>query len=371
MNSIPFVVNVQCNGRCGRSFTDPNLNTESFGGIIQENLSRATLPLPTLVTAPINTLLHSLEVGKEWYERNDIPREIGGFHLECFGLSTKAGARGAHNPDYMVPATRETLDQLIEASGDRIKIVTLALDSEGEPLEVIPYARRQGISVMLGHQDLRGLEGGVVKNLRDALLVGAQGFTHFGNAAPAMIQKDNFHYTYLAHAQCGMYFCVITDGVHVSDSLLKILFRNVPKDRIIAVADDSPFAHSNSSESFEVLPGVMGYVGFAENEIGDEEQAVFMEGTDGSYLAGSWKDGFDCANYLLQTTLRWCAENAAGWPAPILDIDDIWKVLFYNPLRLLNYSVDEIQRCKTFQSRLRTFHFDEVSRKLELSEDLP
>lgn len=209
---------------------------------------------PTLVTDSIENIRKQIKIIKQASLEQKEGAKILGIHLE--GIFINEEKKGIHNPKHFLEPTTENF-KLVE--DDFIKIVTLAPElCKGD---LIQYLSSKNIKVQAGH-------------CIDGNLNGCDGVTHLFNAMSAIShRKESTSLSALINDD--IYTEIIADGVHVSDSALKLLFKSKPSNRIILISDSLPCAHSNLKEFI-----------FADEKIYfDGEKATSMEGT----LAGSTK----------------------------------------------------------------------------------
>lgn len=201
---------------------------------------------PTLVTDSIENLKQQISVIKEAGRKC---KRIVGIHLE--GVFINSRKKGIHNSDCFLPLTVENY-KLIE--DDFIKIVTLAPElDEG----LIGYLKEKGIKVQAGHCVGWGDVDGV---------------THLFNAMKGINHRESST-ALSALVDENVYVEVIADGVHLSDDILKLVFKTKAKNKIILVSDALPITNSEKKECV-----------FAGSKIFyDGKQAVSAEGT----IAGS------------------------------------------------------------------------------------
>jgi len=163
-----------------------------------------------------------------------------------------------------------------------IKIVTLAPELlQNNPLpfgdgsNLIAYLRERNIKVQAGH-----CVGGD--------LTGCDGTTHTFNAmSPVSHRGESTALSALIDDK--IYTEVIADGVHVSDSALKLLFKSKPADKILLVSDCLPCTHSNLKE----------FMFAGQKVFYDGEKATGSDGT----LAGSTKLLPDIIRILLEKNM--------------------------------------------------------------------
>ena len=208
---------------------------------------------PTLVTDSIENTKKAISSIKEAASKQtDNQAKILGIHLE--GIFLNPEKKGIHNDKYFLNPTVDNY-KLIE--DDFIKIVTLA--PEKADYELIEYLNKRGVKVQAGHctgADLRGCAG--VTHLFNAM----SGLHHRNKstALSALIDDD-------------IYTEVIADGIHISDDMLKLLFKVKPINKIILISDCLPCTKSDVKE-FEFAGEKIYY---------DGKRATSIDGT----LAGS------------------------------------------------------------------------------------
>lgn len=243
-------VDVQVNGYAGVSFhrgdppTEPRMRLAArrleAGGVravlatvTTDDLSRMALRLRTM---------RQLIDGDAW-----LRRLIPAFHIEGPCLSPVEGFRGAHQPEYIRPATREVLEPLIEAGGgpERVAMVTLAPE-EDAGLRTTRWLAEQGIIVSAGHTDAP------LDCLRAAEQAGLAMFTHLGNGTAALLDRhDNIIYRAMSleHVR----YALIHDGQHLPFYVARQWIRWLGVERCIFATDCVEAADAPSD--FVLPPG--------------------------------------------------------------------------------------------------------------------
>lgn len=184
---------------------------------------------PTLVTDSIENIKRQIEVIKEAKAKIEPEMaDILGIHLE--GIFINPIEKGIHNEELFLAPTVENY-KLIE--DDLIKIVTLApeLDKKGE---LSRYLSLKGVKVQAGH-------------CVGADLSKCNGVTHLFNAMHGINHRKSST-TLSALINDRIYTEIIADGIHLSDDILKLIFKIKPDDKIIIVSDSLPLAKSNLKE---------------------------------------------------------------------------------------------------------------------------
>lgn len=152
---------------------------------------------------------------------------ILGVHLEGPFLNPlRCGAQDRNS--FIKPATSD-LKKLIEGYEDMVKVMTIAPELPGA-LKVIETCLSLGIRVNMGHSDA------TCKQAHDGKKAGATGISHIFNA------MRPFHHREPGLAGFGLidndvHIEVIADRIHISDEVLKLIFRIKRHDRIILVSD--------------------------------------------------------------------------------------------------------------------------------------
>lgn len=179
---------------------------------------------PTLVTDSVENIKRQVQVIKEAAQnnRNDCA-DILGIHLE--GIFINVEKKGIHNYEHFLPLTVENYQQIED---DFIKIVTLAPElDEG----LVDYLNSKNIKVQAGH-----CVGG---NLEDC-----SGVTHLFNAMKGISHRGSST-ALSALIDDRLYTEIIADGVHLSDEIIRLIFKSKPLNRIILISDALPITYSS------------------------------------------------------------------------------------------------------------------------------
>lgn len=300
---IPGFVDLQINGFRGVDFSSPDLTGDAFMFACRELRSAGTAAfLPTILTSPIDVYQRNLPLMAELIERRENGLNALGFHLEGPFISTEEGARGIHNPSWVVKPDVALFDQLQHLSHGMIRMITIAAETEGAS-DLARHAVSQGTVVSLGHQLASERE---MKLLKEA---GALSLTHFGNGIPVSIHRHR-NPLWAGLAMEELTAMIITDGHHIPESIVRIILGMKGVDKTVVVSDSSPLAG--------LEPGRYTWMGV---EVILEEDGYLHE-AQGPYLAGSSATMLQCMNYL--ASLR------------LLDLEDLIQIGFYNPLRIIS-----------------------------------
>lgn len=184
---------------------------------------------PTLVTDSIEKIKRQIERIKTAGEQQTPEMaKILGIHLE--GIFINPEKKGIHDEKLFLKPTIENY-KLVE--DDFIKIVTLAPELD-DNCELRKYLRGKGVKVQAGHC--------IGSNLTNCI-----GVTHLFNAMSGINHReDSTALSALVNDE--IYTEIIADGVHLSDDILKLIFKSKPEDKIILVSDSLPLAGSSLKE---------------------------------------------------------------------------------------------------------------------------
>lgn len=208
---------------------------------------------PTLVTDTVENIKKQIAIIKKAsLNQPENSAKILGIHLEANFLNPLK--KGIHNSNLFMELNVENYKLLED---DFIKIVTLAPELDNG---LIDYLKSKGVKVQAGHcigSDLTKCDG--VTHLFNAM----SGITHRENStALSALINDN------------VYVEVIADGIHLSDDILKLIYKTKPQDKIILISDCLPCAGLKEPCTFEFAGETIYY---------DGQKATSKDGT----LAGS------------------------------------------------------------------------------------
>ncbi|MCQ2821614.1 MAG: N-acetylglucosamine-6-phosphate deacetylase [archaeon] len=150
-----------------------------------------------------------------------------GVHLE--GPFLSHDYKGAQADEFIIAPDKEEYKRFEKASGNNLKIVSLAPENEGA-LELMSYMKSHGVIPSLAHTNAK------YEDCVKAVNAGAQNVTHTYNA-----QKP-FHHREVGAVGASLlldelYCEVICDGIHISPQAVKLLYKNKPRDKLILVTD--------------------------------------------------------------------------------------------------------------------------------------
>jgi N-acetylglucosamine-6-phosphate deacetylase len=302
----PALFDLQINGCDGRSFNSERLTIDDVRHVVGVCRTHGIGGLcPTLVTNSAEALLHGFATLRRACETNgEIAYAVPALHLEGPYLSPEDGPRGAHPKQHVRPPDWDEFRRFQDASGGRIRLVTLAPEHEG----ALPFIERlivSGVVVSLGHTAATG------PRIRDAIKAGARLSTHLGNGAHAVLPRhDNYVWEQLAADE--LWASLICDGHHLPPAVVKCMVRVKTPARTILTCDAGSLAgfppgrYREWEQDFEVRP----------------EGRIVLAGT--SYLAGSWAFTDRCVGNVIRFTgvsLAEAADMAGSRPRELLGLE--------------------------------------------------
>ncbi len=184
--------------------------------------------LATTMTQSPENICHALNAVKEYREQNpEEGAEILGVHLE--GPFIAKEHVGAQPIEYVQKPLVETFKVYEEASGNNIKIVTLAPEVEGAE-NLIKYLVSKHIVASVGHT------GATYEDVKRAIAAGASNATHTYNAMKGVHHREvgTVGATFLFDEINAEIIC---DGIHVSAPAIQLLYKNKPHNKFTLITD--------------------------------------------------------------------------------------------------------------------------------------
>ena len=225
---IPGLIDIHSHGACGCDFSDAD--PKGLQTILEYEYAHGiTSYCPTSMTLPKEQLERIfLSAGQEVEaaaQSGTKHSRILGFNME--GPFLQAKKKGAHQEIYIRKPDVAFFRFCQESSGGRLRLVTLAPDTEGA-LDFIRQLHDE-VTISLGHT------AADYETSRLALEAGASHVTHLYNAMPPF-----------AHRQPGLIGAaaddpgcmaeLICDGIHIHESAVRAAFKLFP-GRMILISD--------------------------------------------------------------------------------------------------------------------------------------
>jgi len=230
LHLAPGFIDLQVNGFLGVDFNDPKCTPEqiahSIRGLFATGVTRF---YPTVITGSPADMLGALRNLHCAQERLREGAAIDGFHVEGPHISPDDGPRGAHPRRWVRPPDLDEFRRWQEATGNQVRIVTLAPDWP-QSCRYIEAIAAEGVVASIGHTNA------TAQQLADAVSAGATLSTHLGNGAHAVMRRHpNYIWEQLAEDRLMADF--IVDGIHLPLSFLKVALRAKTVARSVLVTD--------------------------------------------------------------------------------------------------------------------------------------
>lgn len=223
---VPGFIDIHAHGAYGfdTNYGDPEGLKKWTAGVVSEGVTGI---LATTVTDRKETLLKALRNVNDVASGEYQGARILGVHLEGPYLDQKY--KGAQPPEAIVPPSVEEFEEYRKASGDRIRIITLAPEHD-QDFALTRHCTAHGITVSMGHSDA---------SYEEALLAvanGATSITHTYNAMRPLKHREN-GMVGIALRLHGLYSEIICDGNHSTFDALHIFFQAKDAAKPIMISD--------------------------------------------------------------------------------------------------------------------------------------
>ncbi|QOT08078.1 N-acetylglucosamine-6-phosphate deacetylase [Paenibacillus sp. JNUCC32] len=223
---IPGFIDIHVHGGNGEDFMDASKDV--LDKITSFHSSQGTTSmLATTMTAPKAAIDHVLREVNEYRSQGMPYTKLVGAHLEGPFISPKWP--GAQNPEHIVHANIDWLEEWVSTYPDLIRQVTLAPEREGA-LEAISWLSSHGIVAALGHTDA------TYEEVEAAVEAGLSHGVHTFNAMTGLHHRKPG----VVGAMLGddRLSCeIIADGIHVHPAAIRILARMKQDDNLILITD--------------------------------------------------------------------------------------------------------------------------------------
>ncbi|MDE8349668.1 MAG: N-acetylglucosamine-6-phosphate deacetylase [Acidocella sp.] len=212
----PGLIDLHNNGAFGVDFASAS-PAQWDNVIAQLTAHGVTSVLPTIITAPLNSLHESAgRVAAAMATHGGIL----GVHIE--GPFLAAAKRGAHRANWLLPPDAAAL-----LGCPALRLVTLAPELPGA-VQAIAQFVAAGVAVSLGHTQANAA------HMQAAAAAGATMVTHVFNAQSPLHHREPGA-PGIALTDERLWPCLIADGLHVDPAILRLAFAACP--RAVAVTD--------------------------------------------------------------------------------------------------------------------------------------
>ena len=213
---MPGFFDTHMHGCFGKDFN--NISKEDLNELSFKLLSKGTTSFLVSLTNNEN-ILNELKLLENF--NTDGARYLG-IHLE--GPYLNKEYKGAINEDFLKTPEIKKLKKIL-STASKVLQITLAPEVEGVN-EIIPEIRNRKIKVMLGHS------GALKEDIKEDY----DGFTHLFNASRGFHHRD-IGLVNMALDDTDKYVEIIGDGIHLNKETLKLIYKNIRRDRLMLVSD--------------------------------------------------------------------------------------------------------------------------------------
>ena len=188
--------------------------------------------LATTVTASMDRVLGAVDrlgnvISAEEIAHAHVGARPLGIHLE--GPFISPARCGVHPKEYLIPPTPELFNQIWEAGGGSLKMMTIAPELPGAD-EVIRVALEQGVYTTIGHSNATFAEA------TKGIAAGAVSATHTFNAMRPLDHREPGILGAVLSDDRVM-ADIIADGIHVAPAIVKLFLNAKGPDRAILITD--------------------------------------------------------------------------------------------------------------------------------------
>ncbi len=230
---VPGFIDQHIHGAGGADAMDGTI--EALSTIANAIASEGTTAfLATTMTQSEQNILNAMKAVNDYIKADkEDGAKVLGIHLEGPFISVKH--IGAQPLEYVAKPDKEVFDKYNSASGNNIKIVSLAPEVEGAD-ELIAHLNKNGVIASAGHTDAG------YNDIEKAIASGLKNITHTYNA-----QKP-LHHREIGTVGSAMLFDslnseAICDTIHLSIPAIKLLIKNKPHDKFTLITDSMRAKH--------------------------------------------------------------------------------------------------------------------------------
>ena len=223
---IPGLVDVHFHGCAGYDFSDCDIDgLKKIGRYELRN--GVTSICPASMTFPEDKLLSICQKALKYSKDEDSTiSRLCGINLEGPFISMEK--RGAQNPEYINKPDAEMFRRLQEASGNLIKLVTIAPEVDGA-IEFIDELSND-VHISVGHTMAD------YETAEKAFVQGADHVTHLYNAMPPLQHRES-GVVGAAYDNDNVMVELICDGLHISAPVMRMTFDMFGADRVVIISD--------------------------------------------------------------------------------------------------------------------------------------
>jgi len=223
--TAPGLIDIHIQGAGGADILD---GTEDALLTIARTLARTgtTSYLGTTVVKPKENNYH-LKVAKRYVNKFVDGATLSGFHLE--GPFINPEKKGALNPSGIYPSSPESFNEILDITGDTLKMMTIAPEMPGN-FNIIKELKKKNVIPAFAHSTAdyneakKGFESGI------------NHITHIFNAMPGLHHRNAtaLNATFENETVTAQ---IISDGHHLHPSTVKMIYKILGPERCICITD--------------------------------------------------------------------------------------------------------------------------------------
>lgn len=238
----PGFIDLHTHGAGNHDFMDATM--EAYLGAAEMHAKHGTTYLlPTTLTSTNEGLYDTFDLFRKAQVENKKGALLGGLHLE--GPYFAFNQKGAQDPRYLRNPDPKEYMEILERGGDIIKRWSMAHELPGA-LTFATELNKRGIMLSMAHTDATFEETMV------AYEYGFRHITHFYSCTASITRRNAFRFAGVVEAgyyHDGIVLEVISDGIHVPQSLLKLLYKIKGPNRLMLVTDSMRAAGMGDGDS--------------------------------------------------------------------------------------------------------------------------
>jgi len=304
----PGFIDIHTHGGGNADFMDGTVNAY-LQAARTHAIHGTTLLFPTTLTSTNDLLFETFDLYKEAKEKNTEGAAFGGMHLE--GPYFSFDQRGAQDPRFLRNPDPEEYLEILERSND-IARWSIAPELPGA-MEMGRELVKRGIQPSIAHSNA------TFEVVLEAFESGFRNITHFYSCISSITRRNAFRYAGITEAGYfidAMTVEIIADGVHVPESLLKLIYKIKGAENIVLVTDSMRAAGMPEGKS------ILGGLKDGQEVLVEDGVAKLLDRTSFAGSIATADRLVRTMNQVAEVPLVECVRMMTSTPARIMKIDD-------------------------------------------------
>jgi len=222
----PGYIDIHVHGGGGSDVMDGDYEAINQIAIAHSHFGTTSF-LPTIMTMSKDKIIRSFRSICEAVKKGTVGAEILGIHME--GPYINPEKKGAQKEDEIKKISIEEFSEFNQASGNLIRLVTIAPEMPGA-IGLIKYLYKQGIIASVGHSNA------TYAQVQAGIQAGLSHVTHTFNAMRGLHHREP-GVVGAALTSPELTVEVIADGIHIHPIVLKILTKIKEGEKIVLITD--------------------------------------------------------------------------------------------------------------------------------------